>query len=167
MTLHYDAFQVIVFVLTYLVIYNLTSFIFFTTFLQFANAQTFTLLSLSTLNQSNFFTKALSLTLLSLAGVPPLLGFFSKVFIVILLSNSQFFILFPSFFVLLFAGLYFYIQNIRFLHSTKAHSLTQLTELTMRTSLLYLYMASVLGFVIIFGVFFLDDFLMIFVWLLI
>ena len=167
MTLHYDAFQVMVFVLTYLVIYNLTSFIFFTTFLQFANTQVVSLLSLSTLNQSNFFTKALSLTLLSLAGVPPLLGFFSKVFIVIIVSNSQFFVLFPPFFVLLFAGLYFYIQNIRFLHSTKPHNLAHLTELTFRISILYVYTTFTLGFFIIFGLFFIDDFLMIFSWLLV
>ena len=157
MLINYDSFQVIIFVFTYLVIYNLTSFVFFTTFLQFLNVQITTLFSLTILNQSNFFTKVLSLTLLSLAGVPPLVGFFSKIFVVILVSNSQFFLLFFPFFVLLFTGLYFYIQNIRFLHSTTLHNLPYLTELSFRISFLYLYLVILLLFFLIFGFCFIDD----------
>ena len=160
MTLHYDISQVLVFIFTYLVIYNLTSFLFFTTFLQLVNIQLITLYSLNTLPQTQLFTKVLSLALLSLAGVPPLLGFFSKIFIVILITNSHLFILFPSFFILMFVGLYFYIQNLRFLHSTTVAKLPFEIEFSLRLSFTYIYSSLVISFLLIFGLFFMDDLLM-------
>jgi len=51
--------------------------------------------------------------LLSMAGVPPFSGFFSKLAIFVLLLNSSIFFLFPLLFILLFTGLYFYLQNLR------------------------------------------------------
>ena len=149
-----------VFILTYVVIYNLTSFLFFATFLQLLNVQLKTLFSFTTLNQMNFFTKVLSLTLLSLAGVPPLLGFFSKIFVFIVVSNSHFSVLFPPFFILLFIGLYFYIQNIRFLHSTVPSTTFYPFELSLRVSFTYMYFAMILVFFVIFGFCFVDDLLM-------
>lgn len=160
----YDSTQIIIFVVTYLAIYNLTSFLLFTTLLQFINTKLTTLFSLNILHQSNLFTKVLSLSLLSLAGVPPLLGFFSKIFVIILIANSHFFLLFPPFFILLFTGLYFYIQNIRFLHSTTSHTTVHLTELSFRISLVYLYFTMIVTFILIFGFIFIDDLLMIFSW---
>ena len=167
MLVNYDSLQVMLFVFTYLVIYNLTSFIFFTTFLQFLNVQILTLFSLTSLNQVNFFTKVLSITLLSLAGVPPFIGFFSKIFTVILVANSQLFILFVPFFTLLFTGLYFYIQNIRFLHSTALNNLPHIIEVSLRFSLLYIYLVLPSLFVLIFGFCFMDDLFLIISWLLI
>lgn len=59
-----------------------------------------------------------TLFLFSLAGVPPFIGFFSKVYLLNLLVNQGFFVLYSLFVVLLIVGLYFYVQNIRFIHST-------------------------------------------------
>ena len=167
MLFYYDSLQIVIFVFTYLLIYNFTSFIFFTTFLQFLNTHLVTLLSLNLLTQSHFFTKVLSLSLMSLAGVPPLLGFFSKIFVVILVSTSNMLILFPSFFTLLFTGLYFYIQNIRFLHSTTTSNLPVTTELSFRVSLLYTYVGILLSFLLIFGFCFIDDIILICTWTLV
>ena len=167
MLIYYDSLQIVIFVFTYLLIYNLTAFIFFTTFLQFLNTQLITLFSLNLLTQSNLFTKVLSLSLMSLAGVPPLLGFFSKIFVVILIANSNMFILFPPFFALLFTGLYFYIQNIRFLHSTTTSNLPLIIELSLRISFVYVYAILILTFTLIFGFCFIDDLVLLFSWALV
>ena len=53
-----------------------------------------------------------------MAGVPPFLGFFSKLLVFVNNVNNDFFLLYSLLFIILFVGLYFYIQNIRFLHST-------------------------------------------------
>lgn len=167
MLLYYDSLQIIIFVFTYLLIYNFTSFIFFTTFLQFVNTHFITLLSLNLLTQGNFLTKVLSLSLMSLAGVPPLLGFFSKIFVVILISTSNMWILFPPFFTLLFTGLYFYIQNIRFLHSTTTSNLPLAIELSLRVSLVYIYVSTLASFILIFGFSFVDDLILLSTWALV
>ena len=167
MLIYYDSLQILIFVFTYLLIYNLTSFMFFTTFLQFVNTHLITFSSLNVLTQSNFLTKVLSLSLLSLAGVPPLLGFFSKIFVIILVANSHMFVLFPPFFTLLFTGLYFYIQNIRFLHSTTVSNLPFTTELSFRVSVVYVYVILLLTFTLIFGFCFIDDLILIFSWALV
>jgi len=64
-----------------------------------------------------------------MSGVPPFVGFFTKVLVLTLLVQTFFYLLFPSLFILLFAGLYFYIQNCRLLLTT---------ELTLRGSQRYL-----------------------------
>ncbi len=52
---------------------------------------------------------------LSLCGIPPLAGFFAKLYILInLFNNSSYFLLFLLFFFNLFA-MFFYLQNTRFL----------------------------------------------------
>jgi NADH:ubiquinone oxidoreductase subunit 2 (subunit N) len=102
-----------------------------------------------------------------MAGVPPFWGFFSKIFIFTLLCNSNFFILFPFFFFILFLGLYFYIQNIRFLNSTNGSNFQPIIEHGLRSVPLYYYVVNTLLFFIIFGFIFTEDLLLIISWLLI
>lgn len=144
-------------ILTYVIIYNLTSFLLFTTLLQSLGTGTKTLFSFSNLGNTNVLTKILSLSILSLAGVPPFAGFFSKIFVFVLISNSHLAILFPSFFVLLFVGLYFYIQNLRFLNATNAPLPTTPIELASRVHNSYFYLAIPLSFFVVFGFCFMDD----------
>ena len=157
MLLSYDSFQTVLLVLVYVLIYNLSSLLLFFTLIQVSDSNFKTLFSFSYLSVSNVYTKFLSLVILSLAGVPPLLGFFSKVFIFILVSSAQLISLFVPLFVLLFAGLYFYIQNLRFLNSTNGSIEDAQLTLSIRNNTTYFTYALPLVFLIIFGVCYIDD----------
>lgn len=167
MLLSYDFLQTMLLLLTYMVIYNLTSFVLFTTVLQIVGTNVKTLFSFSNFGSNHVLTKVISLAILSLAGVPPLLGFFSKIFVFVLISNSHLSILFPSFFVLLFIGLYFYIQNLRFLNSTNSASTTTPIELTPRVNMSYFSLAIPTCFFIVFGFAYVDDLMILSLWTLV
>lgn len=157
MLFNYDYIQSIMLIFSYMLIYNVTSFLLFSTIMQVVNTDLKTLYSFANLGTSNVFTKIISLTLLSLAGVPPLLGFFSKVFVFVLISNSNLSLLFLPFFVLLFVGLYFYVQNLRFLNTTSSNSIVYLSENSTRMSFVYFTFMIPTAFLIIFGFCYVDD----------
>jgi len=166
MLFNYDTLHTLTLVLAYAIIYNLTSFLLLSTLLQLANTKIKTLFSLSDLGSANFFTKALSLALLSMAGVPPLLGFFSKVFVFTLVAHSNLLVLFSPFFILLFVGLYFYVQNLRFLNSTSSSRLSLPCELSLRSSFVYYTTSFPLIFITLFGFCYLDDLVILSTWVL-
>ena len=147
---------------SYTFIYNLSLVVLFSTLFQIININLKTLYSFSSLGSTNIFTKFLLLSFFSMAGVPPFLGFFSKLFIVILLLNSNFFVLFSIFFVLFFTGLYFYMQNIRFLNSTTPSTLVYPKELNLKLPLIYYYLVYPITFFLIFGFFFIEDLFLLF-----
>lgn len=166
MLLSYDSFQTVLLVLVYVLVYNLSSLLLFFTLIQVSDSNFKTLFSFSYLSVSNVYTKFLSLVILSLAGVPPLLGFFSKVFIFILVSSAQLISLFVPLFTLLFAGLYFYIQNLRFLNSTNGSVEDAQLTLSIRNNTTYFTYALPIVFLIIFGVCYIDDLILLSAWVL-
>lgn len=166
MLTNYDSFQVILFVLAYVLIYNLSSFLLFFTLIYVSDSNFKTLFSFSYLNVSNVYTKILSLLILSLAGVPPLLGFFSKVFILLLVSSANLVSLFLPLFILLFSGLYFYIQNLRFLNSTNASISSPKLIFSIRNDIIYFTYALPILFLIVFGICYIDDLILISAWIL-
>ena len=147
-------------------IYNLSLYTVFFTMLQYFNRNYKTLYSFTELGSSNFFSKILIIALFSMAGVPPFLGFFSKVFIFTLLCNSNFFLFFPFFFILLFIGLYFYIQNIRFLNSTSTSDFTPIVELNVRSNPLYYSIILFFTYLTVFGFFYTEDLILSVFWVL-
>ena len=140
-----------------MVIYNLSLYLVFITLFQFINTEMKTLYSFLDLGTYNFFSKVLIFSLFSMAGVPPFWGFFSKVFIFSLLCNTNFFLFFPLFFILLFISLYFYVQNIRFLNSTAASNFTPVVEGSARTVPLYYYITLMNLFLVFFGFIYMED----------
>lgn len=150
---------------TYMFIYNLSLLLIFWTLQQFINFNFKTLYSFSDLKFNFFFTSSVTIVLFSIAGVPPFIGFFSKLLILISLVNSNFFFFYIFFFGLLFFGLYFYLQNIRFLYSTGVGKLSYSFELNLRLSSLFVYYSYFILFFIVFGIFFFDDFILYFYWI--
>ena len=146
-------------------IYNLSLIIIFWTLFQFISFNFKTIYSFNDLKFNYYFVTILSVSLFSIAGVPPFLGFFSKLLILILLVNSGFFLFFIFFFGLLFFGLYFYLQNIRFLYSTGVGKINYSHNSNLRITSLYFYITSFFIFFLIFGFFFMDDLILYFYWL--
>ena len=62
-----------------------------------------------------YFTISIVAILLSMAGMPPLMGFVSKFLIFIFLLIKQQFLVFIFFSILSIFSIYFYIQNIKFI----------------------------------------------------
>lgn len=120
-------------------------------------------------NKYDYFNTLLgTLSLLSLAGVPPLLGFFMKLFLLILVSHDSLFLLYPLFLIILLTGLYFYVQNIRYIHSLKPIHTDKLSfNIGMIQSYKKYEYTLIATFFISIGVVFMDEFLVIITWLLI
>ena len=162
----YQVFSVSIF---FLLTYSAGVILVFITLNQFDNITASTNFTLYKVRPYTFHQKLLLVAFLSMAGVPPFLGFFTKLSILTLLVNNAYFYLFVPLFVLMFSSLYFYIQNIRvILTSTDdlmdSFSFNKSIE-TRFTPLLitfgfFFYTFLTLGFL------FLDDLILTFFWLL-
>lgn len=161
-----NSFDTLVILFTYMFIYNLSLLLVFWTLQQFVSFGLKTLYSFSDLKFNFYFVVSLTVTLLSMAGVPPFLGFFSKIFILLALLNSNFSIFYVFFFCLLFLGLYFYVQNIRFLHSANYGKISYSFSSNIRISSLYFYSTYTILFLLVFGFVYIDDVLLYFYWML-
>lgn len=162
----YDVTYTLVLLWSYMFIYNISLVLIFSTLFQFVNIDYKTISSFNLIGIYSFYNKVLIISIFSMAGVPPFWGFFSKIFLFILLCGSTFYILFPVFFLLLFIGLYFYIQNIRFLNATNGANFQPITELNIRNVPLYYYLTITLSFFLVFGFMFTEDTFVIFSWIL-
>lgn len=150
---------------SYMFVYNLSLLLIFWTLFQFINFNFKTIYSFTDFKFNFFFLSILTIVLFSIAGVPPFIGFFSKLLILICLLNSNFFFFYIFFFALLFFGLYFYLQNIRFLYSTGVNKINYSYEINLRFSTIYVYFVLFFLFFLIFGFFFFDDLILYFYWL--
>lgn len=147
-------------------LYNLSLTTLFWTMFSVIITQFKTLYSFSGFSFNSFFTLLLTILLFSMAGVPPFIGFFSKLFILTLLVNSYFFLLYSIFFVVLLVGLYFYVQNIRFLYSTNLKTLNYPFLGNERHIVTYYYFALTVIILFTSGIFYIDDFLLLMAWLM-
>ena len=152
---------------SYTFIYNLTLMVVFWIVSSNIISSSKSLYSLSNFSFDSPYLFFLTLCLFSMAGVPPFIGFFSKMFILSILINSNLFLFYFIFFVLLFVGLYFYIQNMRFLHSSNLSHTNKPYLLNERNSIVLFYFAILITFMLIFGISYIDDILLLFIWLLV
>ena len=143
-------------------LYNISLTLFFWTLFNTIVTELKSLYSFSNFSYNSFFVVVLTVLLCSMAGVPPFIGFFSKLFIIVLLINNSFFLLYFLFFIVLFLGLYFYIQNLRFLHSTNPLTLDTAYVYNERVVPAYYYITVYSLFFMTLGLFYIDDILLIF-----
>jgi len=148
-------------------IYNVTLISIFFVLMSSLISNFKTLYSFSNYSFDSFFLLSLSISIFSLAGVPPFIGFFSKLFILNILSNSNMFILYFILFVILLLALYFYIQNLRFLHSTNQGYSSSSYLSNERKSISIYYYSLFIVFFLSLGFFLIDDIILIFIWLII
>lgn len=153
---------------SYMFIYNFSLIILFWTLFNSVLTNFKTLHSFQGFSFNSFYLTVITLIIFSMAGVPPFIGFFSKLFILTLLINNSFVLLYTLFFVLLFIGLFFYIQNIRFIHSTNTAELSfQNLNSTERIIPIYYYITIFFLTLLLFGLIYIDDLLLIITWFLI
>lgn len=151
----------------YIIVYNLSLVILFWTLNQSISSNFKTLHSFGDLRYNFFSLFTMTILFLSMAGVPPFLGFFSKLLILISLVNANFFFFYVFFFALLFFGLYFYIQNIRFLYSSSLIKLNYSFTPFVRVQISYLYFTYGFLFLLIFGFSLFEDLFFCAMWLFI
>ena len=151
---------------TYMFIYNITLILVFWIITSNLTSNMKTLYSFSSFSFDSHYLFFLTVSLFSMAGVPPFIGFFSKLFILNLLVNSNLFLFYFLFFVLLFVGLYFYIQNMRFLHSSNLSYTNKQYFFNERNTVVLNYFAVFTMFILIFGISYMDDILLLFTWIL-
>ena len=151
----------------YMFIYNTSLITLFWTLFSVVTTKFKTLHAFSGFSFNAFYLTLTTVLLFSMAGVPPFIGFFSKLFILTLITNNSFTLLYTIFFVVLFIGLYFYIQNIRFLHSTNSGELnyTYLSN-NERVVPTFYYSTILVLTLIIFGAIYIEDILLLFTWIL-
>ena len=147
-------------------LYNLTLVGFFWILMSFHNNSFKTLYSFNIFSFESSYLFFLTVFLFSLAGVPPFMGFFSKIYLLNLLIDQSFFLLYSVFMVLLIFGLYFYMQNLRFLHSTNLQNNYKPFLKNERKSFSMIYYLLTWTFLLVNGVFFIEDLLLYFTWLL-
>lgn len=166
--LFYNDFSAsIVYLYSYMFIYNVTLILLFWVISAVFITANKTLSSFSGFNLSSSSLFLLTISLFSIAGVPPFTGFLSKIFILNLLINQKLAYLYFFLFILLFIGLYFYVQNMRFLHSSNYNSHLNIKFLSQNAVWLsYSYYAVFTAFFILFGLFFVDDIILFFSWVL-
>ena len=162
-----DYSQVFTLVFFYTIIYNLALALFFLTLNQVRNQNATTTFALYSFPQGTTLSKNILVSFFSMAGVPPFLGFFAKISIFVVVTNLYLFVLFPLFFLLLFSGLYFYIQNIRLiLTSVDQLSFSNLYPrgLNTRRSVTLTLFAYILTFMLLSGLVYLEDILLYMNW---
>jgi NADH-quinone oxidoreductase subunit N len=151
---------------SYMFIYNMTLILVFWIITSNLTSSMKTLYSFSSFSFDSHYLFFITVSLFSMAGVPPFIGFFSKIFILNLLINTNLFLFYFLFFILLFVGLYFYIQNMRFLHSSNLSYSNKQFFMNERNNIAVNYFAVLTMFMLIFGIAYVDDILLLFVWIL-
>ena len=169
MVTFFDYNQVFTIILFYTVVYNLALTLFFISITQVANQHLTSTFYLYNFPQGSLLNKGLMVALFSMAGVPPFIGFFSKLSVFVIILNSFFFILYLAFFVLLFSGLYFYLQNLRLILTSPTRSSIEvfyINDLNVKFSISTFILFYSLVIFILFGFFFLEDIFLYSSWLL-
>lgn len=151
---------------TYLSVYNFTLAFLFWVMLSVLTLKLKTLYAFNNFSFSSYNVFLITIILFSVSGVPPFAGFFTKLLVFILNIANSFFLFYTLFFVIVFLSLYFYIQNIRFLHSTNYQTNQVPYVGNERLILTFFYLSISLLIILISGFILFDEISLIFLWIL-
>lgn len=151
---------------TYLSVYNFTLAFLFWVMLSVLTLKLKTLYAFNNFSFSSYNIFLITVILFSVSGVPPFAGFFTKLLVFILNIANSFFLFYTLFFVIVFLSLYFYIQNIRFLHSTNYQTNQVPYVGNERFILIFFYLSILLLIILISGFILFDEISLIFLWIL-
>ena len=151
---------------TYLSVYNFTLAFLFWVMLSVLTLKLKTLYAFNNFSFSSYNIFLITVILFSVSGVPPFAGFFTKLLVFILNIANSFFLFYTLFFVIVFLSLYFYIQNIRFLHSTNYQTNQVPYVGNERLILIFSYLSIFLLIILINGFILFDEISLIFLWIL-
>ena len=165
MLVTYDISTVVYLIITYLTVYNVTLVFLFWVLLRATIFKLKTLYSFSTFSYSTYNLFLITLILFSIAGVPPFVGFFTKILVFILSVNNSFYLFYTLFFIIIFVSLYFYIQNIRFLYSTNYQTIQSPYIVNERLTINFYITSIPLIILISTGFIVFDDVITCFIWL--
>jgi len=160
----YEYEQTLTLIWSYIFIYNISLLPIFVVLFQLTSSYVKTINFLNMIGSNYTLTKVLTVAFLSAAGIPPFLGFFSKIFIFTLLCNSYFAFLFLILFLFIFVGLYFYMQTVRFLNTSNQQNFNAVFDKNVRLTPSTYYICLPLSFLIVFGFLVLDDVLLFVRW---
>jgi len=151
---------------TYLSVYNFTLAFLFWVMLSVLTLKLKTLYAFNNFSFSSYNIFLITVILFSVSGVPPFAGFFTKLLVFILNIANSFFLFYTLFFVIVFLSLYFYIQNIRFLHSTNYQTNQVPYVGNERLILTFFYLSIFLLIILISGFILFDEISLVFLWIL-
>ena len=151
---------------TYLSVYNFTLAFLFWVMLSVLTLKLKTLYAFNNFSFSSYNVFLITIILFSVSGVPPFAGFFTKLLVFILNIANSFFLFYTLFFVIVFLSLYFYIQNIRFLHSTNYQTNQVPYVGNERLILTFFYLSIFLLIILISGFILFNEISLIFLWIL-
>ena len=152
--------------LTYLSVYNFTLVILFWVILSMLVVKFKTLHAFNSLSFNSYSIFLVTVILFSISGVPPFAGFFTKLLVFVLNVANSFFLFYTLFFIIVFISLYFYMQNIRFLHSTNYQTSQVPYLINERLILSFYYLSISLLIVLISGFIVFDEISLMFLWIL-
>lgn len=146
-----------IYILIYFIIYNITVFsLFWVIFLFFKNPLNSNF-SFQLFANDIYFKIWLSLILLSLAGLPPLLGFMTKILLISIIIPANSLLIFSFFLLFLFIFLYFYIQNVKIIFSEPNKTSIISSSSFLNRNSFFLFLINLICFLLLTNIFFFDD----------
>jgi NADH:ubiquinone oxidoreductase subunit 2 (subunit N) len=147
-------------------IYIFILYTFFSLLLIFDTKKIKTLTNLKIFNKNNFLSITTVLIVLSMAGIPPLVGFVGKFLIFNYLFFSQKYLYICVFSFMNFFSIYFYIQNLRFLISKTQKNFFLKNGFYVFYNKKLINLIVLLNLINFFGILYMEDFLYFFINLL-
>lgn len=148
--------------LIYIYFYNISLIVVFFIILISGFSFIKTMNSFNLLQNKSFFLVSLVITFFSMAGIPPFVGFFTKLLLLTFLINSSMFYLIFFFFLIIFVSLFFYLQNVKYLLFPRMNSNYLGRFNYFFNSNFVVSFILFLNFLLVFGVIILDDVVLIF-----